>query len=53
MNQLGELVLFLNRLEAAKISYRLEHNRDEAIMVIIAIPGNGGRLNSLRMEQLR
>lgn len=34
-----QLLSFLTRLEAARISYRLEHNREEAIMVLVAIPG--------------
>jgi hypothetical protein len=33
------LLSFLNRLDKAKISYSLEHNRDETIMVLVVVPG--------------
>jgi hypothetical protein len=33
------LLSFLVRLEAGKIHYSLEHNRDKAIMVLSAVPG--------------
>ena len=33
------LTTFLNRLEQKAISYTLAHNRDESIMVFVAIPG--------------
>ncbi len=36
---LGQVITFLNRLKNARISYSLDHNRDEAIMVLIAVPG--------------
>ena len=39
MNTLARLTSFLKRLEESKISYSLEHNRDETIMVLIAVPG--------------
>ena len=35
---LGKLLTFLDRLEAAKIWYRLEHVRD-SLMVTVALPG--------------
>ncbi len=35
----NNLLSFLDRLEAKKIHYTLEHSREEAIMVIIAAPG--------------
>jgi hypothetical protein len=38
-NSLEKLLSFLIRLEEVQISYSLEHNRDEAIMVLIAVPG--------------
>ena len=38
-NAMSHLLAFLARVEEARIAYRLEHNRDEAIMVILAIPG--------------
>jgi hypothetical protein len=36
---MSQLLASLNRLGESKISYRLEHNREEAIMVLIAVPG--------------
>lgn len=36
---LTALLDFLDRLERHGISYRLERNRSEAIMVLIAVPG--------------
>lgn len=39
MNNLEELLRFLSELEKRKISYRLEHNRAEALMVLVAVPG--------------
>lgn len=38
-SSLSALLDFLDRLEQHGISYRLEHNRSEAIMVLIAVPG--------------
>lgn len=34
-----QLFEFLEQLKRARISYTLAHNRDEAIMVLIAVPG--------------
>ena len=34
-----DLLEFLCRLEAHRLSYTLAHNRDESIMVTIAVPG--------------
>ncbi len=39
MKNLENLLSFLVRLEAVKIHCSLEHNRDEAIMVLIVVPG--------------
>jgi len=39
MTQPANLLSFLNDLRSAKISYRLGHCRDEAILVEIAVPG--------------
>jgi hypothetical protein len=39
MNSLRPLLDFLNRLDANKISHHIEHNREESIMVLIAVPG--------------
>jgi hypothetical protein len=33
------LIMFLNELERKSISYTLAHNRDESIMVLVAVPG--------------
>lgn len=38
-NAFDKLTAFLNDLEREEISYTLAHNRDEAIMVNVAIPG--------------
>ena len=35
----NSLVAFLDKLEQQKISYTLAHNREEAIMVLVAVPG--------------
>jgi hypothetical protein len=34
-----EILEFLGQLNQVQISYSLAHNRDEAIMVLIAVPG--------------
>jgi len=34
-----QLLEFLGQLSQAGLSYKLEHNRDEAIMVLVAVPG--------------
>jgi hypothetical protein len=39
MTQPANLLSFLNDLRDVKISYRLSHQRDDAIMVEIAVPG--------------
>ena len=39
MNDLRILLNFLAGLEERKVSYRLEHNRQGSIMVLIALPG--------------
>jgi hypothetical protein len=33
------LIIFLNNLDQQNIAYELAHNRDEAIMVTVALPG--------------
>ncbi len=35
----NSLVAFLDKLEQQKIGYTLAHNREEAIMVLVAVPG--------------
>ncbi len=37
--QPAHLLSFLNDLREAKINYRLQHQREEAIMVEVAVPG--------------
>ena len=39
ITQPASLLSFLNDLRDSKISYRLGHQRDDAIMVEIAVPG--------------
>jgi hypothetical protein len=39
MNSLQKLLDFLSRLDAASIHFDLARHRDEAIMVLIAVPG--------------
>jgi len=38
-NGMTKLLNFLCRLEKVKIYYRIEHNRDDSIMVIPDVPG--------------
>jgi hypothetical protein len=38
-NAFENLLQFLSRLEQANISYTLAHHRDEALMVVVAVPG--------------
>lgn len=38
-NTFDNLLIFLNQLEQARISYGLAHQRDEAVMVTVAVPG--------------
>ncbi|WP_207714300.1 hypothetical protein [Scytonema sp. UIC 10036] len=38
-NGFSKLIKFLNQLEQKKISYTLAHNRDETVMLNIAVPG--------------
>ena len=35
----NSLITFLDKLEQQKISYTLAHAREEAIMVLVAVPG--------------
>ena len=39
ITQPANLLSFLNELRDAKIDYRLSHQRDDALMVEIAVPG--------------
>ncbi len=36
---MDDLLNFLTSLEECKIHYTLEHNRNETIMVLVAVPG--------------
>src|SRR5262245_30213501 len=38
-NQFSRLLAFLERLDQAKIPYRMRHSRDDALMVIAFAPG--------------
>ncbi len=38
-NNFDNMLRFLNQLQQSKISYNLAHHRDEALMVIISVPG--------------
>ena len=35
----SKLLMFLERLDKAKITYSMEHSRDEAVMVNLVVPG--------------
>lgn len=35
----SKLMQFLDYLEKSKISYKIERNRDEAMMVLVTVPG--------------
>lgn len=39
VNSLRPLLDFLNHLKEHDISYRIEHNRAESMMVLVAVPG--------------
>jgi len=43
----NSLVAFLNQLEQKRISYTLAHNREEAIMVLVAVPGERWEIDFL------
>ena len=38
-NQFHKMLAFLERLDKAKISYTLDHSRDDAIMIVAFAPG--------------
>lgn len=38
-NRFDRLILFVQNLEKQAIDYSLAHHRDEAVMVIVAVPG--------------
>ena len=39
MSEMNKLLDFLCRLDKYNIHYRIEHNRDNAVMVITDVPG--------------
>ena len=39
MDEMTKLLRFLSRLDECKIHYRIEHNREESVMVITDVPG--------------
>ncbi len=39
MDNLQRLLEFLNKLQASKIYYRLEHVRPDTLMVLVTVPG--------------
>lgn len=39
MNSMQKLLDFLDKLQESKIFYRLQHSRDDAIMVFANVPG--------------
>jgi hypothetical protein len=39
MNEMTKLIVFLCRLDKCKIHYRIEHNHNDAVMVIADVPG--------------
>ncbi len=39
MDNLERLLAFLNKLQVAKIYYRLEHVRPDTLMVLVTVPG--------------
>ena len=43
-----QLLVFLQNLEQQQISYTLAHHRDEAVMVIVAMPGERWEVEFLR-----
>lgn len=47
-NIFKELTNFLQKLEEYNISYSLAHNRDEAIMITIVLPGERWEVEFLR-----
>src|SRR5205823_11043967 len=46
--QFARLLDFLERLEAAKISYDLEHSREDALMVRLVVPGEYWEIEFLK-----
>jgi hypothetical protein len=47
-NVFDNLLAFLEKLEKKKIGYTLAHNREEAIMVLVAVPGERWEIEFMR-----
>ena len=47
-NKFGKLMAFLDNLEQEKISYTLARYRDEAIMVLVVVPGERWEVEFLK-----
>ena len=47
-NIFGKLMVFLDNLEQEKINYTLARHRDEAIMVLVVVPGERWEVEFLR-----
>lgn len=48
----NSLLDFLNRLEQHRISYHLEHNRADSIMVLVAVPGERWEVEFMQDGQI-
>lgn len=54
----NELLAFLARLDSTKITYRLAHYRDDALMVLVSVPGEWWEIEfladgSIEIEKFR
>jgi len=49
---LDKLLSFLMKLEEVRIHYTLDHNRDEAIMVIVVVPGERWEIEFFQDESV-
>lgn len=51
-NQFSKLLAFLERLDQARIPYRMRHSRDDAIMVIAHAPGQYWEIEFLENSEV-
>ncbi len=51
-DQFTKLLAFLERLDRAKISYTMEHSRDDAIMVVAGVPGEYWEIEFLQNGEI-
>lgn len=51
-NRFTQLLEFLRRLAKAKIAYTLRHSRDDAIMVMINVPGECWEVEFLEDDEI-